>query len=549
MIGLFISIVVSWVFTTQSTRGEDYNKNVVGNDDDIGQFFESFFILFVNFLSAIPINYILISRITLHIYSKFIEWDVHAYTLKDIPTYVNDPKKIERLGYIEHLFASKNGILTDNNLIFKMCSIGDIIYGTEDSGDRKCMVEKVDGFNFKDQRLHDDIVESNLNGIKCQELFKALSFCHSCKIRKNTGQNRSKIYKYINSEEEALLKAAQAFGFKYEARDKKRKSIRVKDSINDEFIDNDIIGFHRQEENERIGVVLQRVRTNDTPTFYAKGPLSSMLDLLQEMEFEDGNLEKHIHFFSQRNLKIVLIAKKDFDEEAYEKYDSRKKELLSIGIDNKEKENEFWTEDFTDLTLVGLVALDDFIDLRVSITIDELRKNGIKFWMLTGDNQDSALSNAFKQGIITHNSHPMVVSGSTDQEIQHSLKYYIKSLSQSKKNEVNLALEKGVARMIANSLNVLSQKKAKKNNILVIDSINFQFISGNYENLLYFEMLILLCDAFIVSNLQPAQKAEIVRIVKSFPESPVTMAVGSGIIDIMMMKEADLSIAVSSKLV
>lgn len=239
-----------------------------------------------------------------------------------------------------------------------------------------------------------------------------------------------------------------------------------------------------------------------------------MLDLLRESEFEDGNLEKHIHFITQRNLKVIVVAKKDFDDDEYMEYDARKKEILSLGSDHKEKEQEFWSELFTELTLVGLVALDDYIDLRVSITIDELRKNGIKFWMLTGDNQDSALANAFKQGLITHNSHPMVVSGSTDQEIQNSLKYYIKSLSQSKKNEVNLALEKGVARMIANNLNILSQKKAKKNNILVMDSVNFQFISGNYENLLYFEMLILLCDAFIVSNLQPAQKAEIVKIGK-----------------------------------
>ena len=90
-------------------------------------------------------------------YSKFIEWDVHAYTLKDIPTYVNDPKKIETLSYVEHLFTSKNGVMTDNNLVFKMCSIGDIIYGTEDSGDKKTVYEKVDGFVFRDHRLYDDI--------------------------------------------------------------------------------------------------------------------------------------------------------------------------------------------------------------------------------------------------------------------------------------------------------------------------------------------------------------------------------------------------------
>lgn len=157
-----------------------------------------------------------------------------------------------------------------------------------------------------------------------------------------------------------------------------------------------------------------------------------MLDLLRECEFEDGNLEKHIHFITQRNLKIVVVAKKDFDDDEYMEYDARKKEMFSLGNDQKQKEQEFWTTLFTELTLIGLVALDDLIDLRVSITIDELRKNGIKFWMLTGDGQDSALANAFKQGLITHNSHPMVVSGNTDQEIQNSLKYYIKSLSQSK---------------------------------------------------------------------------------------------------------------------
>lgn len=265
IVGVVTSLVVAWVYTTQRNSDQTFSKAVLKNDSGVGQFFNNFFPLFLNFLSAIPINFILITKIILHIYSKFVEWDVHAYTLKDITTYVNDPKKLEALGYVEHLFTSKNGVMTDNNLVFKMCSIGDVIYGTEDSGDRKAVFEKVDGFNFKDHRLHDDIIENNLNGVKCQELFKALAFCHSCKLRKNPIPNKPKIYKYMNSEEEALLKAAQAFGFKFEARDKKRRSVRVKDNINDEHLDYNIIGFHRQEANERIGVVMQRVGTQDTP--------------------------------------------------------------------------------------------------------------------------------------------------------------------------------------------------------------------------------------------------------------------------------------------
>jgi len=51
-----------------------------------------------------------------------------------------------------------------------------------------------------------------------------------------------------------------------------------------------------------------------------------------------------------------------------------------------------------------------------------------------------------------------------------------------------------------------------------------------------------------VSNLLPTQKAEIVKIVKGFPESPVTLSIGSGIIDVMMMQETHLSIAVTPKI-
>lgn len=37
--------------------------------------------------------------------------------------------------------------------------------------------------------------------------------------------------------------------------------------------------------------------------------------------------------------------------------------------------------------------------------------------MLTADNLENALSNAFKQGIIKYNTNPMVLQGSTETEI------------------------------------------------------------------------------------------------------------------------------------
>ena len=60
-------------------------------------------------------------------------------------------------------------------------------------------------------------------------------------------------------------------------------------------------------------------------------------------------------------------------------------------------------------------------------------------------------------------------------------------------------------------------------------------------------MLILLGDMFICSGINASQKAEIVHLVRNLPGSPCTMAVGCGISDILMMKEADLSVGICSK--
>ena len=129
----------------------------------------------------------------------------------------------------------------------------------------------------------------------------------------------------------------------------------------------------------------------------------------------------------------------------------------------------------------------------------------------------------------------MVLQGENEQEVQNSLKNKIKSLSLSRKHEVNLALEKGLHRILAQNINLNNHKKTKKCNILFLDSDVLSMIIGNYENLLYFQMLALMSDSFILSGLTPEQKAEIVRIVKTFPEHPTCLAVGAGINDILMM--------------
>ena len=82
IIGLVISIIIAWVYTTQRTDSKSsFNYSVLGDKSNFSTFFKNFFPLFLNFMSAIPINFVLISKISMLIYSKFIEWDVHTYTV------------------------------------------------------------------------------------------------------------------------------------------------------------------------------------------------------------------------------------------------------------------------------------------------------------------------------------------------------------------------------------------------------------------------------------------------------------------------------------
>jgi hypothetical protein len=86
LVGIITSLIIAWVFTTQANSSKSFNKSLLSQENNFGDFIDNFFPLCLNFLSAITINTILITKIVLFLYSKFIEWDAHAYTLKDIPT-------------------------------------------------------------------------------------------------------------------------------------------------------------------------------------------------------------------------------------------------------------------------------------------------------------------------------------------------------------------------------------------------------------------------------------------------------------------------------
>lgn len=53
------------------------------------------------------------------------------------------------------------------------------------------------------------------------------------------------------------------------------------------------------------------------------------------------------------------------------------------------------------LQIIGATAIEDKLQDKVKQTIEELKKSGIKVWMLTGDKKQTAISIGFSCGLIS----------------------------------------------------------------------------------------------------------------------------------------------------
>jgi P-type E1-E2 ATPase len=56
------------------------------------------------------------------------------------------------------------------------------------------------------------------------------------------------------------------------------------------------------------------------------------------------------------------------------------------------------------MTILGATAIEDKLQCQVKETITDLKKSGVKVWMLTGDKKETATSIGYSCGLIDENS-------------------------------------------------------------------------------------------------------------------------------------------------
>jgi len=71
--------------------------------------------------------------------------------------------------------------------------------------------------------------------------------------------------------------------------------------------------------------------------------------------------------------------------------------------------------------LIGATAIEDKLQDDVDLTIEFLKKAGIKIWMLTGDKIETAINIGHSTNLLTKSSELLIIDGEEQEKILSSI--------------------------------------------------------------------------------------------------------------------------------
>lgn len=233
---------------------------------------------------------------------------------------------------------------------------------------------------------------------------------------------------------------------------------------------------------------------------------------------------KHLDDFATEGLRTLLFAQKFVSEQEYRSwkklYDDATTSLTNRQ-DLIEAAGEMIEQSFE---LVGGTAIEDKLQKGVPETIEKLRKANIKIWMLTGDKRETAINIAHSARICRPGSD-----------------VYILDITKGSLMEQLTAM--------SDDLNAGSL-----HSVVVIDGQTLAAVEKSTELSVSFFDIMIRVDSVICCRASPAQKALLVRTVRSrlraFRGSDrrgLTLAIGDGANDLAMIQASHVGIGISGK--
>uniref|UniRef100_A0A8C1FX55 Phospholipid-transporting ATPase n=1 Tax=Cyprinus carpio TaxID=7962 RepID=A0A8C1FX55_CYPCA len=469
----------------------------------LGPWFRNLFRFVVLFSYIIPISL----RVNLDMGKSAYSWMIMKD--KSIPgTVVRTSTIPEELG---HLVSDKTGTLTQNEMVFKRLHLGTVSYGTDTMDEIQSHIIQSYAQVSTPSR------KPQLPAPKVRKAVKAIALCHNVtpvyESRVNGASTEperteadqdfsddNRTYQASSPDEVALVHCTESLGLTLVNRD--LTSLQLKTPAGHILTYYILQIFPFTSESKRMGIIVREEATGDI-TFYMKGADVAMASIVQYNDW----LEEECWNMAREGLRTLVVAKKSLTEEQYQDFESHYNQA-KLSIHNRALKVAAVLESLErDMELLCLTGVEDQLQADVRPTLELLRNAGIKIWMLTGDELETATCIAKSSHLVSRN-----------QDIHVS--------------------NRGEAHLELNSF------RRKHNCALVISGNSLEVCLRYYEH--EFVELACQCPAVVCCHCSPTQKAQIVRLLQQHTAIR-TCAIGDGGNDVSMIQAADCGIGIEGK--
>jgi phospholipid-translocating ATPase len=203
-------------------------------------------------------------------------------------------------------------------------------------------------------------------------------------------------YKAQSPDEAALVQAAADVGFEFRGRDRDVLILRTPFSPEPlRFRLLNILEFTSV--RKRMSVIVRQLGEDDQPgtspiLLLCKGADNVVFERLAPGGEELKSItEEHLGSFAQGGLRTLTLAYRAVPDDEYNSWVERYRDALA-SVEDREGEVERVSDEVErNLLLLGATAIEDKLQDGVPETIADLKKAGIKIWVLTGDKLETAI--------------------------------------------------------------------------------------------------------------------------------------------------------------
>ncbi|EGZ18273.1 hypothetical protein PHYSODRAFT_559234 [Phytophthora sojae] len=440
--------------------------------------------------------------------------------------------------------------------------------------------------NYQDDALFDALAQKNTSQAKAiGSFFEHLAVCHT--VMPERAPDNSLRLSASSPDEQALVAAAACFGYKFVARGPGKAMVEYFSCVDhpEDMVCNQPVAGHAVGTYE----VLEVLEFNSTRKrmsvvvkgpggelkLFCKGADTVMYERLRPTNDpsvkQTRNLTlQHMEQFASEGLRTLVIGTTDIDREFFESWviryrtainDMRQIDLRRNGEDNDI--DRLMEEIEVNLDILGATAIEDRLQAEVPDTIYKLRQASIKIWMLTGDKEETAINIGFACRLLASDIERVVISADTHPDLA-SIVDELEAYSREDENEDTSASTPagGLATMSVtsdirnSSVSIRNQRKRmtriesmaempQQDLALVIDGETLELALEECPELLL--KVAEKCVAVIACRVSPAQKAQLVRLVRDNNPEVRTLAIGDGANDVSMIQAAHVGVGISGQ--